>query len=200
MASPPGEGRVRGNSSPWDPRGRFRPDMHDCSIRLRKVFTLTPSPLPEGSGFPSSSTGISTNLVGRRENTRLGHCPTASFGQSEQTTSFNRSRLGLRLARRLSTCKFLKNCCRAQARWSRTCGFLGKTRSEMMGNLSPEGEGKLLTVLLVLFRRPLRVFGCDGVGIFPSPTVIKKEVSRQYGVVPLGLAEGVRERYYAISV
>ena len=46
----------------------------------------------------------------------------------------------------------------------------------------------------------LKVFGCDGVGIFPSPTVIKKEVSRQYGVVPLGLAAGVRERYYAISV
>jgi len=46
----------------------------------------------------------------------------------------------------------------------------------------------------------LNVFGRDGVGIFPAPTVIAKEVSRQYGVVPLGLAEGVRERYYAISV
>jgi len=46
----------------------------------------------------------------------------------------------------------------------------------------------------------LKVFGYDGVGIFPSPTVIEKEISRQYGVVPLGLAAGVRERYYAISV
>ena len=46
----------------------------------------------------------------------------------------------------------------------------------------------------------LNVFGRDGVGIFPAPTVIEKEVTRQYGVVPLGLAEGVRERYYAISV
>lgn len=46
----------------------------------------------------------------------------------------------------------------------------------------------------------LNVFGRDGVGIFPAPTVIEKEVTRQYGVVSLGLAEGVRERYYAISV
>ena len=46
----------------------------------------------------------------------------------------------------------------------------------------------------------LNVFGRDGIGIFPAPSVIEKEVSRQYGVVPLGLAEGVRERYYAISV
>jgi LysR family transcriptional activator of nhaA len=46
----------------------------------------------------------------------------------------------------------------------------------------------------------LNVFGRDGVGIFPAPTVIEREVSRQYGVVPLGLAEGVGERYYAISV
>ena len=46
----------------------------------------------------------------------------------------------------------------------------------------------------------LNVFGRDGVGIFPAPTVIEREVTRQHGVVPLGLAEGVRERYYAISV
>jgi LysR family transcriptional activator of nhaA len=46
----------------------------------------------------------------------------------------------------------------------------------------------------------LNVFGHDGVGIFPAPTVIEKEIGRQYGVVPLGTAEGVRERYYAISV
>jgi LysR family transcriptional activator of nhaA len=46
----------------------------------------------------------------------------------------------------------------------------------------------------------LKVFGHDGVGIFPAPTVIEKEVMRQDGVVRLGLVEGVRERYYAISV
>jgi LysR family transcriptional activator of nhaA len=46
----------------------------------------------------------------------------------------------------------------------------------------------------------LNVFGRDGIGIFPAPTVIEKEVTRQYDVVQLGLTEEVRERYYAISV
>jgi len=45
----------------------------------------------------------------------------------------------------------------------------------------------------------LKVFGADGVGIFPAPQVIEKEVCAQYGVEILGLADGVRERFYAIS-
>jgi LysR family transcriptional regulator, transcriptional activator of nhaA len=46
----------------------------------------------------------------------------------------------------------------------------------------------------------LNAFGCDGVGLFPAPTAVAKEIARRYGVVPLGLAGGVHERYYAISV
>jgi len=45
----------------------------------------------------------------------------------------------------------------------------------------------------------LKVFGADGVGIFPAPHVIEKEVCTQYGVEVLGQADGVRERFYAIS-
>ncbi len=46
----------------------------------------------------------------------------------------------------------------------------------------------------------LKVFGADGVGVFPAPTVMETDVSRQYGVQVLGRAEEVRERFYAISV
>lgn len=46
----------------------------------------------------------------------------------------------------------------------------------------------------------LKVFGADGVGIFPAPTVMEPDVSRQYGVQVLGRAPEVRERFYAISV
>lgn len=46
----------------------------------------------------------------------------------------------------------------------------------------------------------LKVFGADGVGIFPAPTVMESDVSRQYGVQVLGRAPEVRERFYAISV
>ena len=44
-----------------------------------------------------------------------------------------------------------------------------------------------------------KVFGADGLGIFPAPTAIEDEVVRQYGVEVLGRAEGVSERFYAIS-
>lgn len=46
----------------------------------------------------------------------------------------------------------------------------------------------------------LKVFGADGVGIFAAPTVVQKEVCRQYGVSVLGHAHEVKERFYAVSV
>jgi LysR family transcriptional regulator, transcriptional activator of nhaA len=46
----------------------------------------------------------------------------------------------------------------------------------------------------------LKVFGSDGLGVFVAPTVVEKQVKKQYGVVVLGRTEQVRERYYAISV
>lgn len=46
----------------------------------------------------------------------------------------------------------------------------------------------------------LKVFGADGVGIFPAPTVMESDVIRQYDVHVLGRAPEVRERFYAISV
>jgi LysR family transcriptional activator of nhaA len=45
----------------------------------------------------------------------------------------------------------------------------------------------------------LKVFGGDGVGLFPAPTVVENEVVSQYGVELLGRVEEVRERFYAIS-
>jgi LysR family transcriptional activator of nhaA len=45
----------------------------------------------------------------------------------------------------------------------------------------------------------MKVFGGDGVGVFPSPTVVEREIVEQYGVRVLGRADDVRERFYAIS-
>jgi len=45
----------------------------------------------------------------------------------------------------------------------------------------------------------MKVFGQEGRGVFPVPTVIAEEVARQYGVRPIGTAEGLVECYYAIS-
>jgi LysR family transcriptional activator of nhaA len=46
----------------------------------------------------------------------------------------------------------------------------------------------------------LKVFGQAGVGLFPAPTVLEREIRRQYGVVVAGHLPDVRERFYAISV
>ncbi len=46
----------------------------------------------------------------------------------------------------------------------------------------------------------MKAFGADGVGLFPAPTVIEKEILSQYGVQLIGRVKEVRERFYAISV
>ena len=46
----------------------------------------------------------------------------------------------------------------------------------------------------------LTAFGQAGVGIFAVPSVIQDEVRRQYGVEPIGVVEGIVERFYAISL
>ncbi len=45
----------------------------------------------------------------------------------------------------------------------------------------------------------LRVFGEDGVGLFPAPSLLTEELTRQGHLKLVGQLEGVRERFYAIS-
>lgn len=46
----------------------------------------------------------------------------------------------------------------------------------------------------------LKVFGQSGMGLFPAASIIADEIQRQYRVRPIGRLEGLRERFYAISV
>lgn len=46
----------------------------------------------------------------------------------------------------------------------------------------------------------LMTFGAQGAGLFPAPAVVAREVEAQHGVQLLGEADGVAERFYAISV
>lgn len=46
----------------------------------------------------------------------------------------------------------------------------------------------------------IKAFGQAGAGAFPAPTAIAREIEAQYGVEAVGRVEGVRERFYAISV
>jgi len=46
----------------------------------------------------------------------------------------------------------------------------------------------------------LKVFGEDGVGVFPAPTVLERDICDRYGVKVVGRLGDIRERFYAISV
>jgi LysR family transcriptional activator of nhaA len=46
----------------------------------------------------------------------------------------------------------------------------------------------------------LETFGQAGVGLFAMPSAIEAEIQRQYRVRPVGRLNGIRERYYAITV
>ena len=46
----------------------------------------------------------------------------------------------------------------------------------------------------------MKVFVQAAPAVFPAPTVIEREICRFYGVRVAGRTNGIRERYYAISV
>ena len=46
----------------------------------------------------------------------------------------------------------------------------------------------------------MKVFGQQGLGAFPVPTMVAEEVAEQYSVTSLGVVENVEERFYAVSV
>jgi len=45
----------------------------------------------------------------------------------------------------------------------------------------------------------LKTFGQAGAGVFAAPSVVEREVTRQYQVRVIGRTADIRERYYAIS-
>jgi LysR family transcriptional regulator, transcriptional activator of nhaA len=46
----------------------------------------------------------------------------------------------------------------------------------------------------------LKAFGQLGAGVFPGSSAIEEEIRQQYGVEVVGRLEGVRERFYAVTV
>ena len=45
----------------------------------------------------------------------------------------------------------------------------------------------------------LNTFGRNGLGLFPAPSALSKDVEEQFGAVPVGEMSKVREQFYAIS-
>ncbi len=61
-------------------------------------------------------------------------------------------------------------------------------------NVRPERVGEFEDFAL------LRDFGEAGVGVFPAPTVLEKQLQKDNGLVVLGRVPAIRGRYYAISL
>ncbi len=60
-------------------------------------------------------------------------------------------------------------------------------------NIRPEVAGEFDDSAL------MKVFGQAGAGVLPVPAVIETEVCKRYGMLRLGVAQGITERFYAIS-
>lgn len=45
----------------------------------------------------------------------------------------------------------------------------------------------------------LKVFGQEGLGLFPAPAVLQEQICQQYHVRVVGTIEDIQERYYALS-
>lgn len=45
----------------------------------------------------------------------------------------------------------------------------------------------------------LKTFGAEGIGFFLAPRIVQEAIMSQYGVSPLGLIDGIREKFYLLS-
>ena len=45
----------------------------------------------------------------------------------------------------------------------------------------------------------LKTFGAEGIGFFLAPQIVQDVIIDQYAVVPLGVIEGIREKFYLLS-
>lgn len=46
----------------------------------------------------------------------------------------------------------------------------------------------------------MKAFGREGLGVFPAPAVLAKEITRQFEVERLGAPDDLVEEFYAISI
>ena len=45
----------------------------------------------------------------------------------------------------------------------------------------------------------IKAFGQKGLGMFPAPTAVERDVERQFGVKVVGRSTDLRERFFAIT-
>ncbi len=112
----------------------------------------------------------------------LGECPVSIFGTPEFARSYKHG-----FPNSLNGAPFLLPTNNTSLRRSLEQWFDGQ-------GIRPDVRGEFEDHAL------LKAFGQAGIGLFPAPAAIEKEIARQYGVREIGRIDSVHERFYAISV
>lgn len=129
-----------------------------------------------------SDAPISSNLKIRAYNHFLGECGITIFGQPKLAAKYR-----LEFPRSLDTAPMLLPTPNTE---------LGRSIDQWLyeRSLQPKVVGQFYDSAL------LKEFGSAGVGLFPAPTAIEREIQRQYRVKVVGRIEEIREKFYAITV
>ena len=112
----------------------------------------------------------------------LGECPVSIFGTTEFARSYRHG-----FPNSLNGAPFLLPTNNTSLRHNLEQWFDSE-------DIRPEVRGEFEDHAL------LKAFGQAGIGLFPGPSAIEKEIAKQYGVRVIGRIDSIHERFYAISV
>lgn len=129
-----------------------------------------------------SDSPIPRNVSVRAYNHHLGHCGVSFMGRGEKATRLRKGFPGS-----LSGVPMLLPTHESAVRRELDTWFL---ENDVHPAIIGEFEDSAL----------LKAFGETGLGVFPIPSAIEAEVTRQYDVRTIGWAAGITENFYAISV
>jgi len=158
------------------------PDPVQISCHEGKSERLLADLALHGFDLVITDAPLPTHLSVKAYNHPLGETPVTFFGTREVTGRYRR-----RFPKSLEGAPMLLPTPNTQLRHSLDKWF---QEHDVRPRVVAEFEDSAL----------LKVFGQQGHGIFPAPSVLEAEICRQYGVRKIGSAETVIERFYAISV
>lgn len=125
---------------------------------------------------------VGTRMRVRAFSHLLGECPVSIFGVSNLARAYRRG-----FPQSLNDAPFLLPADNTSLRRSLDQWFDSQ-------GIQPVVKGEFDDNAL------MKAFGQAGIGLFPAPTALEKEVVKQYGVRVVGKIESVHARFYAISV
>lgn len=124
----------------------------------------------------------SGNIRVRAFNHPLGECPVGFFGTAKLVKQYRQG-----FPQSLGTAPLLLPSANSSVRRSLDQWF---DAHDLRPRIAAEFSDSAL----------MKAFGQEGLGLFPGPVVIEREIARQYNVRLVGTLDEVRERFYAITV